>query len=270
MNPLLNVAVKAARRAGALLVRYQDRLEKVKIEDKGRNDFVTEVDRMAEEDIVDTIHYLYPNHTILAEESGSDKSPTGEEVEDEYQWIIDPLDGTANYIHGQPHFCVSIALKWKGQLECGVVFDPLREELFTATRGHGAQLNSRRIRVSGQGRLGRSSLAAEFPTYQPDRLNDSLKVFKAMVPRVANVRCSGSAALNLAYVAAGRLEGYWQDCLDPWDMAAGALLVREAGGLVSDHNGSQDYLENGSIVSGNLQVFNELLTSIKKQTNKAA
>ncbi|MEM7194864.1 MAG: inositol monophosphatase family protein [Pseudomonadota bacterium] len=267
MDPLLNLAVKAARRAGALLVRYQDRLDQIKVETKGRNDFVSEVDRMAESDIVDTIHYLYPNHRILAEESGTSLSPT-EDADDEIEWIIDPLDGTNNYLHGHGHFCVSIAIKIKGRLEYGVIFDPIRDELFTTSRGHGAQLNNRRIRVSGQGRLSHALIATELPVWKPAELASAVSVLGAIAPRISDIRSSGSAALNLAYVACGRLDAYWQPTLQSWDIAAGALMVREAGGLVSDYAGDQLFLESGNIVSANQKLFTDVLASIRSRLDK--
>ena len=263
MDPLINVGVKAARRAGSFIVRYVDRLEQVSVEKKGRRDFVSEIDRMAEQDIIETIRHAYPDHGILAEESGSDH---GGDSTDAPEWIIDPLDGTTNFLHGHPHFCVSIGIRRKGVMEHAVVFDPLREELFTASRSAGAQLNSRRIRVSGKSGLNESLVASGFPLREIDKLDTSMRIMRAVLPKVSDVKVSGSAALDLAYVACGRVDGYWEAGLKPWDMAAGSLLVREAGGLVADFDGNQDFLENGCIVAANQRMFNELMTTVKKRS----
>ncbi|NKB76426.1 MAG: inositol monophosphatase [Gammaproteobacteria bacterium] len=274
MSPIITVGIKAARRAGSIILRYLDRLDQLSVEKKGRNDFVSEVDRMAEEDIIDTIHYLYPNHQILAEESGTQFSPDLDKPdhernsldEQDVEWIIDPLDGTTNYLHGHPHFCVSIAARIKGRIEHAIIFDPLRDEIYTASRGQGAQLNSRRIRVSGQAKLENSLVSTGYPTRNMTHYDPWMSSLRSVLPRVSNIRYSGSAALDLAYVASGRTDGYWEPGLAIWDIAAGSLLVREAGGLVSDFKGGQDYLQSGHIVAGNQRLFNQLLSTVKSRT----
>jgi myo-inositol-1(or 4)-monophosphatase len=264
MNPIVNVGVKAARRAGSIIVRHLDRLDQLSVEKKGRNDFVSEVDRKAEEDIIDTIHYLYPNHRILAEESGQSQSPDSEhQGDDEFEWIIDPLDGTTNFLHGNPNFAVSIGVRHKGRIEHGIIFDPLRDEIFTATRNQGAQLNNRRIRVSGQRNLDKSLISTGYPNLGISDFDNWLKCFRAMLPRVGSMRHSGSAALDLAYVACGRTDAYWEPQLQIWDVAAGSLIVREAKGLVADFNAGQDFLDNGNIVAANQGIFNDVMTIVK-------
>ena len=261
MNPVLNVAVKAARRAGKTILRYMDRLDRVSVEKKGRNDFVSEVDRMAEADIVETIHARYPNHGIIAEERGGELS--GDSDHREFEWIIDPLDGTINYLHGHPQFAVSIAARQNGRLQHAVVFDPLRDEMYTASRGQGAQLNNRRIRVTRQNKLARSLLATGFPYKHRADFEPWMRSFETLLPRVTDLRRCGSAALDLAYVACGRLDGYWEPGLEAWDVAAGSLLVREAGGLVADFQGTQNFLETGHIIAANRMLFNELMLIVR-------
>jgi myo-inositol-1(or 4)-monophosphatase len=252
MHPMLNIAVRAARRAGDIIIRYVDRLPTVKVDTKTYNDFVSEVDRLAENAIIEVIHKAYPSHAILAEESGG-------QGEGSYQWIIDPLDGTTNFLHGYPQFAVSIALKHGGMLEQAVVYDPMRQELFTATRGGGALLNDRRIRVSRQNGLEGALLGTGFPVRQRDKLDYYLETFKALFTMTSGIRRAGAAALDLAYVASGRLDGFWEIGLKEWDMAAGALLVLEAGGMVGDFQGNDHYLRSGSIVAGNPRVFKEMV-----------
>ena len=265
MNPLLTVAVKAARRAGRTILRHIDRLERIAVEQKGRNDFVSEVDRMAEDDIVGLIQSRYPNHRIVAEERGGELAPApGRE---EVEWIIDPLDGTTNYLHAHPHFAVSIAARHNGEVRHAVIFDPLRDEMYTASRGQGAQLNSRRIRVTGQRRLEHCLLATGLHYRGAAQFERWLRCFKALIPRVIDVRRCGSAALDLAYVACGRFDGYWQSGLAPWDIAAGCLLVREAGGLVADFQGMQNFLETGQVIAANRVIFNDLMVIIAAETD---
>lgn len=265
MDPLLNIGIKAARRAGSFIARYIDRLDQVSVEKKGRRDFVSEVDRMAEQDIIETIRHAYPEHGILAEESGT--SETGSSTNaDTPQWIIDPLDGTTNFLHGHPHFCVSIGVRRNSVMQHAVVFDPLRDELFTASRSGGAQLNSRRIRVSGKSGLNESLIASGFPLYDMRKYDASMRVLRSVLPKVSDVRVSGSAALDLAYVACGRLDGYFETGLHPWDVAAGSLLVREAGGLVADFAGNQEFIECGDVVAANQRMFNELITTVKSRS----
>jgi len=256
IHPLLNIAITAARAAGSLIVRYLDRVDTLEVASKHLNDFVTKVDQEAEAIIIAEIRKSYPDHGVLGEESGA--SGGGE-----YRWIIDPLDGTTNFLHGFPQFCVSIAVEHRGRLEQGVVFDPLRQELFTASRGAGARLDDRRIRVSRQGSLDGSLLGTGFPFRGAYDLDTYLETMRALVPRSAGVRRAGAAALDLAYVAAGRLDGFWEFGLEPWDMAAGVLMIREAGGLVTDADGDDHYMDSGNIVTGTPKVLRELVKVIK-------
>lgn len=263
MQPTLNIAVQAARKAGNIISRAVDRVDTLTISSKGRNDFVSEIDHQAESEIIKVIRRAYPHHGFMAEESGVKGG-------DEFVWIIDPLDGTTNFLHGFPQFAVSIALQHKGRLEHGVVYDPMRQELFTASRGDGAQLNDRRIRVSKLSTLDTSLLGTGFPFREMHFLDDYMAIFRALLPETAGIRRAGSAALDLAYVAAGRLDGFWEYGLQPWDMAAGALLIQEAGGLVTDFSGSPDFMQNGNVVGGNLKLVKALLQVIHKQTKSGA
>lgn len=246
MHPMLNIATRAARRAGDLIVRALDNIDYLTIDNKGRNDFVSEVDRAAEREIIQILRKAYPNHDFLGEEGGHQ----GKSQEEEYLWIIDPLDGTTNFLHGFPQFAVSIALQHKGQLEQAVVYDPLRQELFTASRGRGAMLNNRRIRVSGQNALLGSLLGTGFPFKQQEYLDAYLQMFRVLFKDSAGIRRAGAASLDLAYVACGRLDGFWEIGLQPWDMAAGVLLIQEAGGIASDFDGGDRFMETGNIIAG--------------------
>lgn len=257
MHPLLNIAVRAARSAGDIMLRASKRLDLVKKVEKQHNDFVTNIDHLAEQEIIQHIRHLYPYHGILAEEGGRIKG------DDDYVWIIDPIDGTTNFIHGFPHFSVSIAVQYKGRLEHGVIYDPVKDELFTATRGSGAFLNDHRIRVSQQLHLAGSLIGTGFPFRHPELLDTYLKMFKKVSLEVAGIRRAGSAALDLAYVAAGRLDGFWEFKLSPWDIAAGAILIREAGGLISDFDGAEAFLETGNVAAGTPKVFKGLLKVLK-------
>ncbi|MEX2515537.1 MAG: inositol monophosphatase family protein [Gammaproteobacteria bacterium] len=254
MQPMLNIAVRAARAGGNVIMRYLDKLHDLPVDTKGRNDFVTEVDRQAENAIILQLRQTFPHHSILAEESGLQEGR-----QNEYVWIIDPLDGTTNFIHGFPQFAVSIALQHRGKLEQAVIYDPMRQELFSASRGAGAQLDGRRIRVSKQTRLDDALIGTGFPFRELQHLDRYLETFRAVITRTAGIRRPGAAALDLAYVAAGRLDGFWEFGLKPWDMAAGALLIQEAGGMVSDIDGSEHYLDSGNIVCGNSRIIEELL-----------
>ncbi len=256
MHPMLNIAVRAARRGGDIIVRQLDRVQGLKVDTKSRHDYVSEVDRLVEAAIIDTLQKAYPAHGILAEESG------GQGPED-CVWIIDPLDGTTNFLHGFPQFAVSIAFKNRGVLEQAVVYDPLRGELFTATRGAGAMLNDRRIRVSNRNGIEGALIGTGFPFRGLTRLDAYLAALRAVIPLCAGIRRAGAAALDLAYVAAGRLDGFWELGLKEWDMAAGALLIVEAGGLVSDDLGRQAYLESGNIVAGSPRVHRDLLKTLE-------
>lgn len=249
MHALLNVAVAAARRGGDTLIRSLNRLGGLQVETKGRNDFVSEADHIAERAIVETIHRHYPGHAILAEEGGR-------QGESDHLWIIDPLDGTTNFLHGFPVFAVSVGLQVKGRLEHGVVYDPMRQELFTASRGQGAQLDGRRIRASRRPGLDGALIGTGFPFRKSGPAPDAyLAMLKDVIMHTAGVRRPGAAALDLAYVAAGRLDGFWELGLAPWDMAAGVLLIREAGGIVSGLDGSEDFLEHGHILTGNPKIY---------------
>lgn len=256
MHPMLNTAVKAARRAGNVIGRASLDLGQIKVSVKQQNDFVTEVDRAAEAVIIETLREVYPSHAILAEESGRNGDA-------EYLWIIDPLDGTTNFIHGFPQYAVSIALAHKGTLSHAVIFDPNRNELFTASKGAGAYLNDKRIRVSNRSKIDEALLGTGFPYRMFEHVDPYLAIFKEMTRRCAGVRRPGAASLDLAWVAAGRLDGFWEFGLSPWDMAAGALLIQEAGGLVSDLAGESNYLETGNIVGGTPKVFAQLLQAIQ-------
>ncbi|MFQ5936081.1 MAG: inositol monophosphatase family protein [Acidiferrobacterales bacterium] len=258
MHPMLNTAVKAARLAGNIILRYSDQLERLAIETKGRNDFVSEVDHHAEAEIVRVIQAAYPGHAILAEESGHQEG-------NEYLWVIDPLDGTTNYLHGYPHYAVSIALKHRDRFEQAVVFDPLRNELFTASRGQGAQMNGRRIRVSQVASLTLALLGTGFPFRAHKHLEVWINTFRTLLTETSGVRRAGSAALDLAHVACGRLDGFWELGLSPWDIAAGALLIEEAGGLIADFRGGQDYLQSGNVVAGNPEIYSKMLPLIQSQ-----
>jgi myo-inositol-1(or 4)-monophosphatase len=259
---MLNIAVKAARRAGNIINRATRNLDIIAVKEKAANDFVSEVDRAAEETIIRTLHEAYPDHSILAEESGA----TGDS---EYQWIIDPLDGTTNFLHGYPQYSVSIALRHRGVVSQAVIYDPNRNDLFTATRGRGAFLNDQRMRVSKRTHLKSSLLGTGFPFRQLEHLDVYLAILRDMMKNATGVRREGSAALDLAYVASGRLDGFWEFGLAPWDMAAGGLLITEAGGLVGDLAGENRYLETGNIVCGTPKVFVELLKMIEPHLTPA-
>jgi myo-inositol-1(or 4)-monophosphatase len=255
MHPLLNIAVRAARRAGETIVRSLVRLESLEVTSKGRNDFVSEIDRAAERDIIDIIHKHYPEHAILAEESGA--SGAGETV-----WIIDPLDGTTNFLHGFPVFAVSIAVQQRGRLEIGVIYDPMRQEVFTAARGDGAHLENRRIRVSKQRGLEGALLATGFPYREDERYADNyFAMFRMLASMTAGVRRPGSAALDLAYVAAGRVDGFWEMGLKAWDTAAGTLMIREAGGRVGTLGGDE-YRLGANIVAAAPKVYEAMIAAL--------
>jgi myo-inositol-1(or 4)-monophosphatase len=261
MHPMLNTAVKAARKAGSIITRASSEIDRLTVRRKQHNDFVSEVDHAAEEAIIRTLRDAYPSHAFLGEESGA-SSPAADA---EHLWIIDPLDGTTNFLHGFPQYCVSIALKHKGVLQQAVVYDPNRNELFTATRGAGAFLNDRRIRVSATDRFEDSLIGTGFPFREFAHFDEYLRMFGAITRRVAGVRRPGAAALDLAWVAAGRLDGFWEMGLSPWDMAGGALLVREAGGMVGDFEGGDTFLESGRIAAANPKVFSTLLEVITRR-----
>jgi len=262
MHPMLNIATQAARKAGNIIVRSMEKRQDLQIDVKTKNDFVTEVDRQAEAAIIEILQKYYPHHAILAEESGVTQG-------EEYQWVIDPLDGTTNFLHGNPQFCISIGLKYQGHLDQAVIYDPLRNELYTASKGRGAFLNDRRLRVSGLASLDKALLGTGFPFRAQQHIDSYLNSFKALFLQVADIRRPGSAALDLAYVAAGRLDGFWEIGLSEWDMAAGVLLIHEAGGLVSDFGGGHDYLKTGNIVAGSPKVFKGILQTIQPHLSEA-
>lgn len=261
MHPALNIAIKAARRAGQIINRASNDLDLLKVTAKQPNDFVTEVDKAAEAAIIETLMEAYPGYGILAEESGTTAGKGGRDSE--YQWIIDPLDGTTNFIHGLPQYAVSIALAKGNVIEQAVVFDPNRNELFTASKGAGAFLNERRIRVSRRTKLGEALIGTGFPYRMFDKIDLYLAIFKELAEKTAGQRRPGAAALDLAYVACGRYDGFWEFGLSPWDMAAGALLISEAGGLISDLRGEGSYLETGNVIAGTPKVFGPLLKLVQ-------
>jgi myo-inositol-1(or 4)-monophosphatase len=255
MQPLLNIAIRAARRAGEVIIRGMNRVHTIDIRQKGQNDFVSEIDTQAERQIIETVRRSYPDHAFLAEESGSH----GGSVDSEFVWIIDPLDGTTNYLHGFPQFAVSIGVQRRGRMEHAVVYDPLRQELFTASRGEGALLDGRRIRVSQHTGLDRALIGTGFP-YRSNLqwIDNYMAMFKAVTQATAGIRRPGAAALDLAYVAAGRLDGFWEFGLSPWDTAAGSLLITEAGGMVTSLQGTE-YRQGGNILAGTPKVHAALL-----------
>jgi myo-inositol-1(or 4)-monophosphatase len=257
MHPLLNIGVRAARRAGELIVRHINQLDAIKVDSKGRNDYVSEVDRMAEEDIIRTVRRSYPDHAFLAEESGASGDA-------EFLWIIDPLDGTTNFLHGFPVFCVSIAVMQRGRLEHGVIYDPLRQELFTASRGTGAQVDGRKMRVSETRLLDTSLIGTGFPYGAGSEwLDQYMGMLKAAMLATSGVRRPGAAALDLAYVAAGRLDGFWEIGLKPWDVAAGALMIQECGGLITDLRGGDGWQQSGNVLAGNPRIHDALLKLVE-------
>jgi len=255
MNPTLNIAVKAARAAGRIVMRASEQLDRIQIEEKGHQDFVTNIDKQAEQEIINIIHSAYPTHSFLGEENGA----IGDH---NHQWIIDPIDGTANFIRGLPHFSISIALTIDGRIEHGVIYDPVRDELFTASRGQGAKMNDRRLRVSPLIKLNQATLATGIPFKRPKKLPQYSQCLSHLLPQITDIRRGGSAALDLAYVAAGRVDGYWEIGLGPWDIAAGLLLVQEAGGLYSDFSGGNQCFDRGEVIAANPKLFKQLLQQV--------
>jgi myo-inositol-1(or 4)-monophosphatase len=263
MEPMVNIALRAARKAGEFIVRASDDLDRIGVRTKSANDFVSEVDLQSEQEIIRSLQRTYPDHAILAEESGR----SGPE-DAEYTWIIDPLDGTTNFIRGIPHYAVSIACLHGKRIEHAVIVDPVRREEFTASRGKGAQLNGRRMRVSGLPSLEGALLGTGIPF--KGHLEETLPAYSEtmaeLAAQCAGIRRGGAAALDIAYVAAGRLDGFWELGLSPWDIAAGALLVREAGGIVSDMDGSENFMDSGNIVCGNPKCFKAVLKATRRLT----
>lgn len=260
MHPMLNTAIKAARRGATIINRASFDLDRIVPTEKQHNDYVSEVDRTAEAAIIETLLTAYPKHAILAEESGSSENLS---ADSEFVWIIDPLDGTTNFLHGFPQYCVSIALQHNGQLTQAVIFDPTRNELFAATKGAGAFLNDKRIRVTKRDRLADTLIGTGFPFRSNAEIDQYMPMFKAMAGKCQGLRRPGSAALDLAYVAMGRLDGFFEKNLKPWDIAAGALLVTEAGGITGTFSGESDYLYQGDVISGNPKIFAQMLAVLK-------
>lgn len=261
-NPHVNIATEAAHRAGQLAVKYRSRLEGIPVERKARHDYVSDVDRACERIIRDYIGKHHRDHAILGEEGGH----TGDS---DHVWIVDPIDGTSNYLHGIPHFAISIALQVRGRLEAGVIYDPLREEMFTASRGHGAFLNSQRIRVSGRSELASAVVATAFPFRKRRLLKAYRGMFDSMFEKVEDFRRAGTASLDLAYVACGRLDGYWELGLKPWDIAAGALLVQEAGGVVMDVTGGDQWLQSGHVLAAPYKLITAMRAAIEPHVTEA-
>jgi myo-inositol-1(or 4)-monophosphatase len=258
MHPLLNIAERAARSAGKIILKGFERLDLIKIKEKQPNDFVTNIDYHAEQTIIEIIKAAYPEHGILAEESGQQNG-------DEFLWVIDPLDGTLNFLHGFPHFSVSIAIKRKERIEHALIYDPIRQEIFTASRGQGAQLNQqKRLRVNTRRNLKDALLGISISYKSPSQLEHHCQLLKYFMGRHITLRRCGSAALDLAYLAAGRLDGFWGLGLAPWDSAAGILLIQESGGIVCDLQGNENYFETGSIVAANPKLCKPLLQAISQ------
>ncbi len=260
MQPIVNIATRAARQAGEIIIRATEHMDKLVIHNKAENDYVTEVDQMAEQEIIRAIRKAYPEHSILAEESGETENDS------DFQWIIDPLDGTTNYLHQFPQYSISIAVKYRGRLEHAVIFDPLKDEMYSASRGHGAQMNDRRLRVSKAKSLDGALIGTGFPFKELEHLDAYMGMLKSMIGPTAGIRRAGSAALDLAYVAAGRLDGFWELNLKPWDMAAGLLLIQEAGGMVSDIKGGHKIFETGHVIAGNPKVFKAMIKTLHPHT----
>jgi myo-inositol-1(or 4)-monophosphatase len=260
MHPMLNTAVRAARTAGRIITRASQDVGTITVSRKNRNDFVTEVDKAAEEAIVSALLTAYPDHAILAEESGHTQGRQPQApAEADFIWIIDPLDGTTNFIHGLPQYCVSIALMQRGVVTQAVIYDPNRDELFTASRGRGAYLNDRRIRVAQRTRLDEALIGTGFPFRRLDSLDRYVAMFKAVSEKAAGLRRPGAAALDLAYVASGRYDAFWEIGLMPWDVAAGSLLVTEAGGLIGDLDGNSEHVFTEQVLAGTPKVFAQMV-----------
>lgn len=257
MHPILNIATQAARAASRIILRFMEQMDKVEVSEKSINDFVTQVDKLSEEMIISHIKKAYPDHSILSEEMGYQKGFT-----EEYCWVIDPLDGTRNFMHGYPQFSISIAILKNNVPELGLIYDPIRQELFTATRGQGAYVNSRRMRIGNAKHIGQTLIATGFPFRKKENTHSYLTTFEKVFTKCGDIRRAGSAALDLAYVAAGRLDAYWESDLYSWDIAAGALMVKEAGGIVTDLKGGETYLDSGNIVVANPKIHKELIQLI--------
>ena len=267
MQPMLTIALRAARNAGEIIARASEQVDTIVVERKGINDFVTEIDKAAEHEVIYHIKKAHPDHAFLGEEGGLQGN-----ADSDYQWVIDPLDGTTNFIRGIPHYAVSIACLYKGQLEHAVIYDPIRREEFTASRGSGAQLNGRRIRVSNKKTLDGSLIGTGIPYKSRSEafIPSYTQSLEAVAKQTAGIRRAGAASLDLAYVAAGRLDAFWEIGLNRWDIAAGVLLIREAGGLISDFNGGNQFMDSGNIVAGNPKCFKALLQTVQPYLGKSA
>lgn len=259
MEPMLNIALRAARNAGEIVARATEQLDTLEVKEKSANDFVTEIDKAAEKEVIYHISKAHPDHAFLGEEGGLQGNS-----DSDFQWIIDPIDGTTNFIHDIPHFAVSIACLYKGQLEHAVILDPIRREEFTASRGKGAQLNGRRMRVSKRKSLDGALIGTGIPfkSRSEEAIPAYTQSLEAIAKQTAGVRRAGAASLDLAYVAAGRLDAFWEIGLNQWDIAAGVLLIRESGGLVSDFRGGNDYMNSGNVVAGNPKCFKSVLQTV--------
>lgn len=258
MHPLLNIAISAARQAGSIVLRFSEQVYRVKIHEKSANDYCSEVDLKAEQEIINTILKAYPNHSILSEERGQINN------EPEYQWIIDPLDGTRNYLHGFPYYCVSIAVLHKNQIEHAVIYDPIRHECFSASKGSGARLNNNRIRMSNKTKLSDCVVSIQLPVRKNEFIQEHVNWYQNAALEIGGIRSTGSAALDLAFVASGRLDACVLKYLQSWDLAAGSLIVEEAGGFISDIYGGKNYLKNGSIVAASPKIFKKLQETINQ------
>lgn len=256
---MLNIAIRAARAGGRVLTKSMDRIETIRVESKGKNDFVSEIDRSTEAEIIGTLQRSYPDHRFICEESG-EIGP----ADSEYQWYIDPLDGTKNFLHGYPAFCVSIAVAKENRLDQAVIYNPVSQELFTGSRGAGATLDGKRIRVGKRNGLDYAMLSSGYANDGKSDFAAYLKTLSTFTDRSSAIRRQGSAALDMAYVAAGRLDGYWQFGLKKWDTAAGALIVREAGGLIGDMTGDEHWFESGNVVVASPKVFNAMIRTFKE------
>lgn len=264
MHPLLNTAVKAARRAGSIINRASLDLDLLKIGRKAPNDFVTEVDRAAEAAIIEVLSTAYPDHDFLAEETGVAGANGKRSITSDYVWIIDPLDGTTNFIHGFPQYAVSIALSHRGQITQAVIYDPVHNDLFVASKGKGAQLNDRRIRVSQRDRMDEALIGTGFPFRDFESLDIFVSMFKDLTQKTAGLRRPGAASLDLAYVACGRLDGFFEMGLMPWDAAAGSLLILEAGGLVGNFKGDGEYLFEENIIGASPKIFGQMVNTLSR------
>lgn len=262
MHPFLNTAFKAARKAGQLMCQNLNRLDQLDTQEKSKHNWVSEIDLRAEKILIETLKEAYPDHAFQAEESGF--TPPTKADEPKHTWLIDPLDGTSNYLRGFPHFAISCAVMTNNAISHGLIYDPLRDELFHATRGEGAFLNRQRIRVSDKPHLAQAVIATGLPERTSEQLAQHTKIIQALSSEITSLRCTGSATLDLAYVACGRFDGFWEFSLQPWDVAAGGLLVHEAGGFVGNAQGGPEFLNQKECVAGNPKIFKQLIQTLKR------